>query len=360
MPDETLPSVTDETPLELRLDETALPQVSDARQIAAAKITDTLPASAYVGASTLAVSREQEDILDAAIPPEEVDIRPDGLIYVSHEFVRRILNKAFGRLQWALVPGSPLVADGNEIYQRWVLMIQGTYVSEALGSRKYFQNGNQTRDDVAEAIKSDCLRRCCKDLGIGLSAWNRRFAEQWRRQYAVQVLVSSPQGNQKQWRRADADPLRNEIQAKPTEVGGGNKEALPPIAPTTEPKATVAPPPPSTPPKPAAPQNPPKPAQLKIAPAPVKQTGTKPVSLTSGQLDLLWRQARQAALITGEDAEKWIEFLSETCMVPIPERAGKKSTETAAAMMRTLPAGTHFQKLLKTLEIMAQQTKVEI
>ena len=39
----------------------------------------------------------------------------------------------------------------------------------------------------------------------------------------------------------------------------------------------------------------------------------------------------------------------------IPDRTGKKSSETAAAMMRTLDAGNTFQRLLKTLEIQAQK-----
>jgi hypothetical protein len=355
MSEETLPSVPEETPLDLKLDETALP--ADSRQIAAAKITDTLPAGAYAGAATLEINRDQERILDEPVPDNEIDIRPDGLIYVSHEYVRRQLNRAFGRLQWALVPGSPLVADGNEIYQRWVLLIQGTYVSEALGSKKYFANGNQSRDDVAEGIKSDCLKRCCKDLGIALEVWNKRRQESWRRQYATQVLVATSRGNEKQWRRADADPLKNEIPGsivKPTEVVG-DKGVLPSNeTPATVPQAHVAPPPPSTPP-PAA-----KPGPRAVPKAaPVKAAGPV-VTVTDGQIQLLWRRARAAGLVVGEDAEQWITFLAENCMVPIPDRSGKKSTETAVAMMRTLPAGAHFQKLLKTLEIQANQSQVEI
>lgn len=358
MAEETLPSPVEETPLELKLDESALPLSDNSRQIAAAKLTDTLPASAYTGAGTLQVTVEQEKILDEPVPDNEIDIRPDGLIYVSHEYVRRQLNRAFGRLQWALVPGSPLVAEGNDLYQRWVLLVQGTYVSEAFASRRYFQNGNQTRDDVAEAIKSDCLRRCCKDLGIGLQAWNRRFGEQWKRKYAVQVVVSSNQGNKHQWRRADGDPLNNEIRGsvvKPTE-GEGEKgpETKPVSSPTTAPKVTVAPPPPSTPPPPQ-----PRPGPRAV-PQPAKPA-TKVMTLTSGQLGLLWGRAKGASLVVGDDAEKWITFLNENCMVPIPERAGKKSTEVAAAMMRQLPAGTSFQKLIKLLEMQAvENNQVEI
>lgn len=352
MPEETLPSPIEETPLDLKLDETALPP-SEGRQIAAAKITDSLPASAYVGASTLSVTREQEAILDEPVPDNEIDIRPDGLIYVSHEYVRRQLNRAFGRLQWALVPGSPLVMDGNELYQRWVLLVQGTYVSEALASRKYFANGNQGRDDVAEAIKSDCLRRCCKDLGIGLEAWNRRRAEHWRRTDAIQVLCTTSQGNKKLWRRKDADPLNGEI-APPVGAGMENKgradNTVPPAPPSAK---TEAAPPPQTAPKPAPA---PKQAPLKVAPKPQPTT----LTITDGQIRLLWQRAGAAGLVTKDDVEPLIEFLHDNCMVDIPDRSGKKDREVAVLMMRTLPAGAQFQRLLKTLEIQAQTGPVEI
>lgn len=360
MPEETLPSVLEETPqVELKLDETALASVSSARQIAAANITDTLPKEAYLGASTLVLSREERDILEEPVPDDEIDIRPDGLIYVSHEYVRRILNRALGHGQWALVPGSNLVSDQNQLYQRWVLFCRGVYVSEALGSGRYFQNGNQTRDDVAESIKSDCIRRCAKDLGIGLEAWNKRRAETWRRQYAVQRLCSTNQGNKQLWRRSDADPLQNEIAPKPPvePVGAGTETRRDVLPRTDEPssavKTTAAAPPPQTPPKPALE---PKQAPLKIAP---KSQGTA-LAITDGQVRLLWTRALGAQLVVGDDAEKLITFLAENCMIPIPNRSGKKSKETAAHMMRQLPAGAQFQKLLKTLEILAQETQVEI
>jgi hypothetical protein len=353
--DETLPSVAEETPpLELKLDETALPPATgNARQIAAANITDTLPPTAYIGASTLVLSREEREILEEPVPDDEIDIRPDGLVYVSHEYVRRQLNRALGHGQWALVPGSKLYSDGNDQYQRWVLFCRGVYVSEALASRRYYANGNQTRDDVAEAIKSDCLRRCCKDLGIGLEAWNRRRQEHWRREHAIGVLCSTSQGNKKQWRRIDGDPLNGEISTPVKSAGVEEEKGREKASPAPPVARTAATPPPQAPQAPPAVKSAPT---LKIAPKSESTT----LTVTDSQVRLLWTRALGAMLVVGDDAEKFIDFLHENCMIDIPARAGKKSKETAAHMARQLPAGAQFQKLIKTLEIMATQNPVEI
>lgn len=101
-------------------------------------------------------------------------------------------------------------------------------------------------------------------------------------------------------------------------------------------------------------------------PAAAKNTAGSPPSggqlkVTDGQIRLLWVRAKGAGLVVGEDAEAWIKWMNTNCLVEIPERHGKKSTEVAVAMMRQLPGGTTFQKHIKALEILAtQEGQVEI
>src|SRR5712664_1731986 len=94
--------VESDAPLTIRED--AVP----VRALAAERITDVLPAIAYERIGQMIISPEAEAVLNEPLPDDEVDIRPDGLIYASHEYVVRQLNRAFGRMGWTLVPGSPL------------------------------------------------------------------------------------------------------------------------------------------------------------------------------------------------------------------------------------------------------------
>src|SRR5689334_21334219 len=100
-----VPATRDDNALEISAD--ALPQ----RRFAADSIRAPLPPAVYERIGQFALTPEQEAILDVPLDIEEVDIRPDGLIYVSHEYCRRKLNETFGRMQWTLVPGSPLAQE---------------------------------------------------------------------------------------------------------------------------------------------------------------------------------------------------------------------------------------------------------
>src|SRR4051812_33698750 len=58
-------------------------------------------ADAYRSAGTLAVKPEQGAILLAPVDESQVQIRPDGIIYLPWSFYARTLNKAFGPMGWA-------------------------------------------------------------------------------------------------------------------------------------------------------------------------------------------------------------------------------------------------------------------
>lgn len=199
----------------LAINESALP----ARSLAAEKVTDVLPPAAYERIGQFVLSTEAEGVLNEPLPDDEVDIRPDdGMIYASHEYYRRQLNRAFGRMGWTLVPGSPLTQrpGTNEWYQRWVLFVNGVYAAEAFESYDYQpNNARMDLSDVAEAIKSGALKRCCKDLGLATECWNKRFQQRWRNEHAIQVVAKvfrrGQEMNAKVWRRKDSDPLPGEI-----------------------------------------------------------------------------------------------------------------------------------------------------
>lgn len=142
------------------------------------------------------------------IDPAQVDIRPDGLIYVSHPHYRDRLDRAFGIGGWALVPlAAPRIQDNHVLYYGF-LKARGQYIGDAVGGAQYYPNNNQgSYDNSVEAAKSDCLVRCCKALPMFRECWDHEFAEAWKREHAHEVASTGGRGG-KVWKKKGA-AMRN-------------------------------------------------------------------------------------------------------------------------------------------------------
>jgi hypothetical protein len=86
--------------------------------------------------------------------------------------------------------------------------------------------------DAAEAVKSNALSRCCKDMGICLELWDRRWTQRFRSEHCVKVWRDKA-GRQKtggyEWRRKDADPFWDEkAQPMPDKAKPANVPAAAP------------------------------------------------------------------------------------------------------------------------------------
>jgi hypothetical protein len=58
----------------------------------------------FHGISSESFSPQITSVLMAPVTSEDIEIKPDGLIYLPEIMYRRILNKAFGPGGWALMP----------------------------------------------------------------------------------------------------------------------------------------------------------------------------------------------------------------------------------------------------------------
>jgi hypothetical protein len=132
--------------------------------------------------SMLKLTDEECTKLDAygEPPPEQISFK-DGLAYLPQVFYRDALNQVFGFGQWALLEvATDREQKGNfdVIYFRGHLYVRGCYVASACGEAKYFfNNGNSTYATAWESAKSDCITRCCKDLGIARKLWDKKFTD---------------------------------------------------------------------------------------------------------------------------------------------------------------------------------------
>lgn len=164
----------------------------------------------YTGIAAEPFTKEQAETLMERIPDEDIEIRPDGLIYLPEIRYRRVLNRTFGPGAWALLPRSIDVRDGM-LYYRGALFVHGRFVSEAIGEQPYTPgNDRMSYATAAEAAKSNCLVRCCKDLGIASDLWDPSFIRAWLAKFAIEVWCTSRQDSSKRkkfWRKKAAPPI---------------------------------------------------------------------------------------------------------------------------------------------------------
>jgi hypothetical protein len=166
--------------------------VGDAR----VESVNDLLSKAYEKASQLELTEKEIAALTADF--QDVDFRRGAggnqdLIYIEHQSLRQRLNKVLGVGKWSLIirrnwseefmAGRPPQA-AFRVYVESVLIVRGCFVGEAIGDGVYYKaNASGNYGDAYESAKSAALRRCCKEFGIGLQAWNKDWCEGWKARY---------------------------------------------------------------------------------------------------------------------------------------------------------------------------------
>ncbi|KAI0053724.1 mitochondrial genome maintenance MGM101 [Auriscalpium vulgare] len=157
----------------------------------------------YHGLSSQPFPKEAAEVLMAPIDPRDIEMKPDGMIYLPEIKYRRILNKAFGPGGWGLAPRSETNVGPKVVSREYALVCLGRLVGIARGEQEYFDpNGIPT---ATEACKSNALMRCCKDLGIASELWDPRFIREFKAEHCVEVFAEHlpTKKKRKLWRRKD-------------------------------------------------------------------------------------------------------------------------------------------------------------
>lgn len=81
----------------------------------------------FHGISSTPFSSEAAAILTQEIPFDDIEIKPDGIIYLPEIKYRRILNKAFGPGGWGLVPRGETIVTGKLVTREYGLVAGGRY-----------------------------------------------------------------------------------------------------------------------------------------------------------------------------------------------------------------------------------------
>ena len=79
----------------------------------------------FHGLSTQPFSKEAADILLQPISPDDVEVKPDGIIYLPEIKYRRLLNKAFGPGAWGLAPRGETIVTAKAVTREYALVVLG-------------------------------------------------------------------------------------------------------------------------------------------------------------------------------------------------------------------------------------------
>ncbi|KXL47015.1 hypothetical protein M433DRAFT_106016 [Acidomyces richmondensis BFW] len=157
----------------------------------------------FHGLSSSPFTAEQAAILQQEIKYDDIEIKPDGIIYLPEIKYRRILNKAFGPGGWGLAPRGETIITGKVVTREYGLVCGGRLVSIARGEQQYFDpDGIPT---ATEGCKSNALMRCCKDLGIASELWDPRYIKKFMTEYGRETVVEHvvTKKRRKHWMRKD-------------------------------------------------------------------------------------------------------------------------------------------------------------
>lgn len=163
----------------------------------------------FHGLGNAPFSKESQDVLYSELTTDDIEITPDGLLYLPEIKYRRILNRAFGAGAWGLAPRSETLVqmqdNGGLLTREYGLVIHGRLVSIARGEQSFFKE--QGIPTATEGCKSNALMRCCKDLGIASELWDPRFIKKFKKANCENIFVEyiPTKKKKKIWKRKDEE-----------------------------------------------------------------------------------------------------------------------------------------------------------
>ncbi|KAK8853198.1 hypothetical protein IAR55_003900 [Kwoniella newhampshirensis] len=158
----------------------------------------------FSGLSERPFESEVAEKLLRPLSVDDVEVKPDGLLYLPEIKYRRTLNAAFGPGGWGLAPRGETHVGTKIVSREWGLVCLGRLVAIARGEQEFFDpSGIAT---ATEACKSNALMRCCKDLGIASELWDPSFIREFKKKYCVEVFVEhvTKKNKKKLWRKKNS------------------------------------------------------------------------------------------------------------------------------------------------------------
>ena len=140
-------------------------------------------------------SEQIKQVLTTPINELDIEIKPDGPLYLPEVRYRRILLNAFGPGGWCLVPRGPHTIVDGILSREYALYANGRLISIARGAALI--QGHSNAAASSESVRSNALMRCCKDLGVASELWDPSYVAKWKERYSVKKGFTDRFGNTK-------------------------------------------------------------------------------------------------------------------------------------------------------------------
>lgn len=214
--------------------------------LATPRTTSPVPTVPVDPSRFLVLTNDESKALAAPVDPNEVQIKPNGIIYIPWESTARRLNEILGVGQWQLHQ-LQWHRELNLICMTALLFVRGNYVANCFGACEYVSTNSQmSLMDAVKGAYSDVVTNAGKALGVHLELWNPNFIRDWLAKYACKVWrrgLSRPV-----WRRKDAPPYDDEYTPPSSYTARpATQAATPATTPAATPATTPPPPNPSPP-----------------------------------------------------------------------------------------------------------------
>jgi hypothetical protein len=96
-------------------------------QPAASIMPDTDWSSSFSGLSEAPFKKQVAEVLMAPLDHNDIEIKPDGILYLPEIKYRRVLNRAFGPGGWGLAPRSDTRVEGKQVSREYALVCLGRW-----------------------------------------------------------------------------------------------------------------------------------------------------------------------------------------------------------------------------------------
>ncbi|KAJ2012287.1 hypothetical protein IWW57_006361, partial [Coemansia sp. S610] len=111
--------------------------------------------TSFQGMATQPFESRISEMLMAPVTESDIEIKPDGLLYLPEIKYRRILNRAFGPGGWGLVPRGAHSVSGRTLSREYALVCLGRFISQARGEQDFFDESGLAT--ATEGCKSNAL-----------------------------------------------------------------------------------------------------------------------------------------------------------------------------------------------------------